>query len=55
MDPGAGALELYDVQADPAESRNLAAARPGLVKTMEGSLRDWQKSVERSLSGADYR
>ena len=31
-------LELYDVAADPGESKNVAAANPGVVKTIEEYL-----------------
>jgi arylsulfatase A-like enzyme len=51
--PG-GTTELYDLSADPGEARNLAAALPDIVRRMTDQLRAWQRSVERSLSGADY-
>lgn len=47
-------LELYDLLSDPAESKDLAHELPDMVRTMEIQLRNWQQSVERSLSGADY-
>lgn len=47
-------LELYDVQADPGESANIAVKHPGMAAEMEKSLRAWQRSVEMSLAGADY-
>jgi hypothetical protein len=53
--PAKGAPELYDLEADPAEAVNLAAREPERVKEMLGSLHNWQRSVERSLTGADYR
>ncbi len=34
-----GPLELYDLNADVAETRNIAAAHPGIVKKMEDYLR----------------
>ena len=46
--------ELYDLLADPKETTNVAAKHPDIVKTMTTQLHDWQRSVERSLSGADY-
>ncbi len=48
-------MELYDMIADPLEKNDLAEAKPELVAKMTAELRDWQRSVERSLSGADYR
>ena len=53
--PKEGAFELYDVRSDIGESKDLSSAQPGVVKEMERQLRDWQRSVEVSLTGADYR
>jgi arylsulfatase A-like enzyme len=46
--------ELYDLIADPNETTNIAAKHPEVVVRMTGHLHAWQRSVERSLSGADY-
>ncbi len=46
--------ELYDIVADPLEKTDLAKSKPEIVKTMMAGLHEWQRSVERSLSGADY-
>jgi hypothetical protein len=46
--------ELYDLIADPNESTDLAAKHPEIVRRMMEQLHAWQRSVERSLSGADY-
>ncbi len=51
---GNGSRELFDMAADPAESRDVAADHPEEVERLEGRLRDWQRSVLESLSGADY-
>ncbi len=51
---GAERIELYDLQADPAETTNLAAKQPERVTQLRARLRDWQDSVLRSLTGADY-
>jgi arylsulfatase A-like enzyme len=51
--PG-GVRELYDLAVDPGETRNLAPSFPDIVARMTAQLHDWQRSVERSLSGADY-
>ena len=40
-----GAFELYDLEADPAERRNLAAERPELVREMAAELAAWRRSV----------
>lgn len=46
--------ELFDLLADPKETKNIAASHPDVVKRMTEQLHEWQRSVERSLSGADY-
>jgi arylsulfatase A len=38
--PGAAATELYDLEADIAESRDLAPAQPELVRAMERRMRE---------------
>jgi len=47
--------ELYDLIADPKEASDLAPRHLDFVGRMTEELRAWQRSVERSLSGADYR
>lgn len=37
--------ELYDLDADPSESSNLAAVHPGRLKTMQGELDRWFEGV----------
>lgn len=52
-----GAVEpvmLFDVQADPRETTNLAAAEPERVAKMTAALAEWKQSVKRSLAGGDY-
>lgn len=46
--------ELYDLVADPKETTDVAARHPDVVEGMTGQLHEWQRSVERSLTGADY-
>ena len=48
------AVALYDLLEDPREERNLATRHPEIVARMTAELHAWQRSVERSLSGADY-
>jgi len=48
-------IELFDLLNDPYEKKNLAADMPDQVEVMQRQLHDWQRSVERSLSGADYQ
>lgn len=47
--------ELYDLSVDPGEKNNIAAEHRDIVERMTTELHEWQRSVERSLSGADYR
>ncbi|MFM8334938.1 MAG: sulfatase-like hydrolase/transferase [Opitutaceae bacterium] len=51
---GPDPVELFDLLADPKEERNIAEKHPELVARMTAELHAWQRSVERSLSGADY-
>jgi arylsulfatase A-like enzyme len=46
--------ELFDLDADPAEKTSLADQHPERVQQLRGKLRDWQQSVLKSLTGADY-
>jgi hypothetical protein len=46
--------ELFDLQADPAEKVNLLEQDPATADRLQTRLRDWQQSVLRSLTGADY-
>ncbi len=52
---GAKKYELYDIVADPKESQNLAKKHPDIVQRMSEQLHEWQRSVEKSLTGADYK
>jgi arylsulfatase A-like enzyme len=36
-----GSRELYDLERDPGEARNLYAAEPGTAKPLEAALRQW--------------
>lgn len=47
-------LELYDLATDPNETSNVAAEHAERVRHMEAALLEWQRSVIRSLNGADY-
>lgn len=48
-------VELYNIQNDPGEERNLADEHPEMVKGMYAELRKWQESVLNSLMGSDYK
>jgi arylsulfatase A-like enzyme len=51
---GQARRELFDLRADPAESTNLLEERPEDAQRLQSELRDWQTSVLKSLTGADY-
>ena len=47
--------ELFDIIADPLEKKDLAKDKSGTVAGMKAQLETWQASVEKSLSGQDYK
>ena len=47
--------KLFDLRADPAEKKDVAAEHPQEVARLSRQLRAWQESVLASLTGADYR
>jgi hypothetical protein len=47
-------VELYDLLQDTSETQNLAEEHPQITQRMTEQLRQWQASVEISLTGADY-
>ncbi len=47
-------LELFDLQADPAEKNNLIEQQPARAGQLQTRLHQWQESVLQSLTGADY-
>ena len=48
------AWELYDLVADPGETKNIAEVRPDIVAKMKKTLLDWQASCAASAAGKDY-
>jgi arylsulfatase A-like enzyme len=46
--------ELFDLLADPAETRDLSSEQPEIVRAMKQQMHTWQQSVLHSLRGADY-
>ena len=48
-------FELYNLELDPMESRNIAATHPEIMKDMMKKLDNWQTSVLNSLNGLDYK
>ena len=49
-----GNAELFDLLQDSGEKSNLAETKPRVVERLTKRLREWQASVEVSLTGADY-
>ena len=49
------ALELYDLESDPSETKDLAAKFAERVTSMKKSLQIWRESCKKSLAGEDYR
>jgi arylsulfatase A-like enzyme len=52
---GKAKFELYDLDADPSEKRDVAKEHPELVASLRSKLRQWQTSVLNSLTGGDYQ
>lgn len=46
---GTGELELYDLNDDISERRNLANSKPGLAKRLEGRLDSWLHEIDASM------
>lgn len=46
--------ELYALNEDPGESRDLSREHPDQVERMKEELTTWQQSCSRSAAGADY-
>ena len=51
---GESSSELFDLRNDPGETKNLAESQPEIAADMQSELRDWQQSVLKSLTAADY-
>ncbi len=50
----AGAVQLYDIFADPAEKSDLAGKQPDAVAKMRSALDEWRRSVRASFDGKDF-
>jgi arylsulfatase A-like enzyme len=51
---GEARRELFDLSADPGETTNLHDRQTARADELQARLRQWQESVLRSLSAADY-
>ena len=47
-------IELFRLDRDPQESRNLAAQHPDITKNLHHQLQQWQENVLGSLTGQEY-
>lgn len=47
-------FELYDLEADPRESKNLAEAEPEVFSRLRREFAVWNDGVDRSFAGKDY-
>ena len=48
-----GAVELYDLVADPGELTDVAAAQPDVRDRLMAELQDWESSLEKLTLGPD--
>jgi hypothetical protein len=46
--------ELYHLERDPMESKDLVGNEPEKAGEMKSGLEAWQRSVVRSMYGLDY-
>ncbi len=51
---GIDKYELYDLENDPQETRNLIDQRPDIANKLRKALGEFNTSVQQSLAGADY-
>ena len=51
---GAGKFGLYDLAADPTESRDISADSPEVFSRMRSEFEEWNASVDNSTAGRDY-
>lgn len=49
-----GVFELYDLEADPRESKDISAEQPAIAQRMREALLKWNASVDASFAGKDY-
>ena len=49
-----GEIQLFDLEADPAETANLAESKPLIAEKLQAQMRAWQTSVLHSLMEKDY-
>jgi arylsulfatase A-like enzyme len=50
----AGKFELYDLEADPRETKDIAGEQPDVSRRLREALLSWNESVKASVAGKDY-
>lgn len=48
-------FELYDLSKDPSETTNIISEKPEIAKKMIKDFTAWNKSVDASVAGKDYK
>jgi arylsulfatase A-like enzyme len=51
---GKGDYQLYNLETDPGETRDLSSERPQRFEQMKMAFEAWNRSVEASVAGKDY-
>ena len=49
-----GVYQLYDLEADPRETRDISQERPDIAARLRGALDTWNATVNASQTGRDY-
>lgn len=49
-----GPIEIYDLAADPGETRDIGSEQPTLAARLRTALLQWSASVDASVAGKDY-
>jgi arylsulfatase A-like enzyme len=49
-----GSFQLYDIEADPNETKDLSGEQPDILVRMKSDLLAWSATVDASFSGKDY-
>jgi arylsulfatase A-like enzyme len=47
-------FELYNLETDPSEEENIILLQPEIAERMREQLEAWSRSVDQSMTGADY-
>lgn len=48
------AFELYDLENDPKETKDISKDRPEIFKRMKSAYKKWNRQVDGSVAGKDY-